>query len=228
MLKCLIVEDEPLAQKVLERYIMQTPDLQLAGIYNNAVAAFGAFHTLSVDLLFLDIRMPVINGVDFLRSLKQPPRVVFTTAYAEYAVQSYELEAVDYLLKPITLERFQLCMEKVFRTAKTSPAPPPKNYLFIKVDGRLVKVLLEDILFIESMKDYLKIHTGKGEYITHMTMKTVSSLLPEASFIRIHRSYIVALEKLHVVGASTVEICQHKIPVGESYRKRLAAIKAGL
>lgn len=223
MLRCLIVEDEPLGQLVLERYISRVPEFQLAGKCASALEAFEALHAGPVDLIFLDIRLPLINGMDFLRSLKDPPLVVFTTAYPGFAAQSYDLEALDYLVKPITEERFRKCVDKVLKVTE-SPAPKDKEYLFLKVDGQLVRVLLEEILYIESLKDYLRVVTTRGAWITHMTMKALEGLLPAHAFVRIHRSYLVSLSKVSVLGATSVSIGEKKIPVGESYRKKVSGL----
>lgn len=223
MLRCLIVEDEPLGQLVLERYIGRVPEFRLLGKCSSALEAFEALHAGPVDLIFLDIRLPVINGMDFLRSLKDPPLVVFTTAYPGFAAESYDLEAVDYLVKPITEERFRKCVDKVLKVTEV-PAPVQKDYLFIKVDGQLVRILLEEIVYIESLKDYLKVVTGRGVWITHMTMKAIEGLLPPSTFVRVHRSYLVSLSKISTLGSASISVGDKHIPVGESYRKKVAGL----
>ena len=222
MIRCLIVEDEPLAQQILERYIASVPEFRLDGKCANAVAAFEVLHNLPIDLVFLDIRMPRVSGVDFLRSLKDPPLVVFTTAYAEFAAQSYDLEAVDYLLKPITEERFRKCVDKVLK--KATPAAPARTYVIMKVDGQLVRVPLEDIRYIESRKDYLKVVCTQGVYITHMTMKALEALLPGDGFARVHRSYVVAIAAIGALGPTALDVGGKTIPVGESYRKKVRTL----
>lgn len=221
MLRCLIIEDEPLGQLVLERYISGVPGFELAGKCATAVEAFEALHRSAIDLLFLDIRLPHVSGMDFLKSLKDPPLVVFTTAYPEFAAQSYDLEAVDYLLKPITEERFRRCVDKILQR---TPAPAPRNHLILKVDGALVRVALQEILYIESLKDYLRVVTTTGAYVTHLTMKAVEGLLPADAFVRVHRSYLVSLSKISVLGAAALKVGEKGIPVGETYRARVAAL----
>lgn len=221
MPRCLIIEDEPLAQLVLERYIARVPSLDLAGKCATAVEAFEALHRDKIDLIFLDIRLPHINGMDFLKSLKDPPMVVFTTAYPEYAAQSYDLEAVDYLLKPITEERFLRCVDKILQRA---PAPAAREHLILKVDSSLVRVPLEDIFYIESLKDYVRVVVTGGAHVTHMTMKALEMLLPPGSFVRIHRSYLVSLKKVTVLGTNTIKVGDKQLPVGESYRKKVSEL----
>lgn len=220
MISCMIVDDEPLAQQVLERYIAQCPPLQLVLKCFNASEAFDALHRQHVDLLFLDIKMPVIKGTDFIRSLKQPPAFIFTTAYAEYAAQSYELEAVDYLLKPVTFNRFQKAVD---RFLKLHPVPiiPEKEYIYVKVSGKLVKVMLADILYAESMKDYIRLKTKKEQLITHMTMKAMEELLPADRFVRVHRSYMVNVQQVTVMGKSELTIDTLTIPLGANYKDKL-------
>lgn len=221
MLRCIIAEDEPLAQKIIEKYITQTPQLQLVGVCSNALQAFELLHRENIDVIFLDIKMPGINGVDFLRSLKNPPAIIFTTAYAEYAAQSYELEAVDYLMKPVTYERFKKSIHKLFKKNVTAPEVVKPGYIFIKVDGKLVKIFYDDILYIEAMKDYLKLVTRQKTHITHMTVKTMQELLPAEKFLRVHRSYIVAIGHITSAGNTQLQLSEKVIPVSESYRKQL-------
>lgn len=221
MPRCLIIEDEPLAQLVLQRYIGRLTAFDLAGVCTTAVEAFEALHREKIDLIFLDIRLPHINGMDFLKSLKDPPLVVFTTAYPEYAAQSYDLEAVDYLLKPITEERFLRCVDKILQR---TPDTPRRDNLILKVDGALVRINHEDILYIESLKDYLRVVTPDDAYITHMTMKALEGILPSDAFVRIHRSYLVALSKVRVLGASELVVGEKTLPIGETYRHRVASL----
>lgn len=225
MPRCLIIEDEPLAQLVLERYISRVPAFEMAGKCSTALEAFKALHSGGIDLLFLDIRLPLINGMDFLKSIKDPPLVVFTTAYPEYAAQSYDLEAVDYLLKPITEERFRRCVDKILQR---TPDGPKRDHVILKVDGSLVRVPLDGILYIESLKDYVRVVTATGAFITHMTMKAIEGVLPAETFIRIHRSYLVALSKVSVLSASTITVGEKTLPVGETYRSRVAALRTFL
>ena len=217
MIKCLVVDDEPLARALIERYISQLPALQLLHSCANAVEAFHFMESRPVDLLFLDIRMPLVNGIEFFKKLPVRPPVIFTTAYSEYAVDSYDLEAVDYLLKPVTFPRFKKSIEK-FMKQSGEQVSAVTDYLFIKHDGRLIRIYHHEILYAESRRDYLKIVTGSRQYITHLTMKALVALLPASMFIRVHRSYIVNLNHIQVVGKNEVELNGVKIPVGENYR----------
>lgn len=221
MVRCLIVDDEPLAQKVMERYILQTPALQLVGKCNNAVDAFEMLHKAVVDVMFLDIKMPGVNGIDFLKSLRQPPAVIFTTAYPEYGAMSYDVEAVDYITKPVTYERFCKSIDRLLKKTSTSPAPANPSHIYIKEDGRLVKILYNDIFYIQAMKDYLKIVTANKAYVTHMTMKAVLDLLPGDVFLRTHRSYIVSMLHVTSAGGSEIVVADKSLPLSESYRKEV-------
>jgi two-component system LytT family response regulator len=217
----MIVDDEPLAQQVLEKYIHQTEGLALAAKCFTASEAFGVLHQQGIDLLFLDIKMPLVNGLQFIQSLKTPPAFIFTTAYGEYALASYELAAIDYLLKPITYERFLKSIARFLQQQPAPPGPPAKDYVYFKVDGNLVKVFHQEILYAQSLKDYMKIVTPTGNHITHLTMKSLLELLPDAHFKRIHRSYVVNINHLDVLGKDHVLIGKTTLPVGEHYKMNL-------
>lgn len=219
MVRCLIVDDEPLAQKVMERYILQTPLLQLAGKCKNAVEAFEILHKMVVDVIFLDIKMPGINGIDFLKSLNQPPAVIFTTAYPEYGAISYDVEAVDYITKPVTYERFCKSIDRLLKKTVTATTTAKPGHIYIKEDGRLVKIFYPEILYIQAMKDYLKIVACNKTYVTHMTLKTMLDLLPGDVFLRTHRSYIVSMLHVESAGGSKVVIAGKSLPLSESCRK---------
>jgi DNA-binding LytR/AlgR family response regulator len=223
MIRCLIIDDEPLAQEVLENYISQSGQLELAGKCNNALEAFNILHTQVIDLMFLDIKMPGITGLDFIKSLKNPPAVIFTTAYSEYAVTGFELDAIDYLLKPVTYERFLKSIGKLLKIQQTEP-PAEKNYTYFKVSGQLVKVLHSDLLYAQSVKDYIHLKTTQGNYLTHMTMKFLNELLPAGIFVRVHRSYLVNKLLVSLVDRSYLKIGDELIPVGEYYKSALGFI----
>ncbi|MFC3562076.1 LytR/AlgR family response regulator transcription factor [Pedobacter jamesrossensis] len=224
MINCLIVDDEPLAIEIIEGYINLTDGLQLSGKCSNAQMAFEALHINTIDLILLDIKMPEISGLDFIKSLKNPPAVIFTTAYSEYAADSYELEAVDYLLKPITYERFRKAIDKCLKL-KTPTDAEEKHYTYFKVSGVLIKVFHADILFVQSIKDYLLIHTLTENFIVHMTMKYISELLPFLVFNRVHRSYLINNSHISSISKDYILILDNRIPIGESYRKPLADLK---
>ncbi len=219
MTSCLLVDDEPLARHILETYIDRTPELQRIKSCGHAYEAFEVLTTQAIELLFLDIQLPSLTGIEFLRHLKQPPPVIFTTAYPDYAVESYELEAVDYLLKPITYERFERSLEKFFKRIR--PASKQAAYTYFKVDSQLVKLLHGDILYAQSIKDYLLIRTVNGRHITHMTMKSLTELLPESTFRRVHRSFLVNLAHVRMMSRQSLEVDGVTIPIGDSYRSIL-------
>lgn len=220
-ISCLIVDDEPLAQDVLEAYVKNTPQLNLVGICNNAIEALEKMKLNQVDLIFLDIQMPEITGIDFLRTLKDPPMVIFSTAYQNYAVEGFELNAIDYLLKPFSLERFQKAVKKADELSKLKEEHLQREdeYIFIKSDQKLQKVHYNDILFIEALADYVKIHTPEKRYITLQTMKNMEEKLPDKYFKRVHRSFIVSLDKIMSIVGGSVEVSGQRIPIGKNYKE---------
>jgi DNA-binding LytR/AlgR family response regulator len=220
-ISCLVIEDEPLAQRLLQNHLSHFKELQLVATCENVLQAFGIMHQQTIDLLFLDISLPAMNGIDFIRSLKNPPAVIFTTAYSEFAVASYELEAVDYLLKPITFERFSQAIEKFFRRSEAGKELPRTDHLFLKENGQLVKLYLNEIRYIEARKDYVLVHLDKRFLITHRTMKAMEALLPAEDFVRIHRSYIIPEAGARRISGSHIEIAGVKLPVGEKYKQAL-------
>jgi len=229
-IKCLIVDDEPPARAVLKRYIEEIQTLELAGECANAVQAVIKLQQEAIDLIFLDIRMPQLNGTDFLKTLKSPPRVIFTTAYSEYALEGYELDIVDYLLKPVRFDRFLKAVNKAFPAPDHKPAidqvvrteeKKNESFVYFRADRKMVKVLLSDILYIESMKDYIKVITDKGSIITKQSISSVETMLPEKTFIRTHRSFIVSVNKIKSFTHETIEIGQAEIPIGKLYRNNV-------
>ncbi len=219
MIRCIIVEDEPLAQEVLENYIISNKLFMLIKKCSNALEAFDVLHSNEIDLMFLDIKMPGINGLDFVKSLKKPPAMIFTTAFANYAVDGFELEAVDYLLKPITYERFDKAVKKLLRIQSAKPVER-KEYTYFKVSGRLIKVSHNELVYARAVKDYISLCTTHGNYLTHMTMKYLEELLPAENFIRLHRSYLVNKKSVDVIEKSCVRIGEELIPIGENYRQK--------
>lgn len=216
MINCIIVDDEPLALDILESYISQFPELKLVRRCCNALEAFDALHHEQIDLAFLDIQMPSVTGIDFVRSLRNPPMVIFTTAYSDYALTGFELDAIDYLLKPVTFERFKQSIAKLLKLKQDEP-PPTKNYTYFKVAGNLVKIEHENLLIVKSVKDYLHLQTKQGNYLTHMTMKNIVTLLPAGQFIRVHRSYLVNRNAVTLFGRKHVEVGNERVPLGENY-----------
>ena len=230
-IRCLIVDDEPPAREIIRRYIEQVSSLQLAGECANAIQAFTFLQQQTVDLLFLDIRMPQLNGNDFLKTLKNPPKVIFTTAYSEYAVEGYELDAVDYLLKPVPFDRFLKAVNKAYQlTASKHDIPVAAeetrndSFVYFRADRKMVKVMLDDILYIESMKDYIKVMTKTGTIITKQSISSVEAMLPEKKFIRTHRSFIVSLDKIKSFTSELIDIAATEIPVGKLYRNSVMKV----
>lgn len=236
MINVIIVDDEPLALDVLETYIEKLPKLNLVKRCYNAIEANEALENHDIDLMFLDIQMPQLTGTDFLKTLSKPPLVIFTTAYANYALEGFELNAVDYLLKPISLERFMKAVNKAVEqielqtnhSAETSEKKEQSDFIFVKADKKLVKVKFDDIIYIEGLKDYVIIRMESGRVITLQTMKSLEDKLPVHLFKRIHRSYIVAIDKIKAVVGNMVEVVEKgqakHLPVGKNYRDQLLDI----
>jgi DNA-binding LytR/AlgR family response regulator len=232
MINVIIVDDEPLAQDVLETYLDRIPELNLVKKCGNALEANEALQQHDIDLMFLDIQMPQLTGTDFLRPLKHPPLVIFTTAYPNYALDGFELNALDYLLKPISFERFLKAVNKATeqldlqqKGKAVSDTAEEAGFIFVKADKKLVKVNFEDVIYIEGLKDYVIIRMGDQRVITLQTMKSLEDKLPQDIFRRVHRSYIVNLNKIEAVVGNMIEV-QEKgqakhIPVGKNYRDEL-------
>ena len=224
---CLIVEDEPLAAMVLEDYVRQVPFLQPSGRCADAMQALEALHEAPVDVLFLDIHLPGLKGLDFLRALAQPPQVILTTAYHEYALESYELGVVDYLLKPIDFERFIKAAQKLKR-----PDAPPKGglpghrpFLFFNVNKKMVRVWIDEIRYVESLREYVRLHlSDKRNVVTKMQLGELETMLENFGFLRVHRSFIVAMRHIEAFTATEVTAGGAEIPVGRQYRE--TALKA--
>lgn len=227
-IRCLLVDDEPPALAVIQSHIAAVPHLEVVGLCYNAVAAFQVLQKLPVDLMFLDIKMPQLLGTDFLKSLRYPPKVIFTTAYREYALDGYDLDIVDYLLKPISLDRFLRAIQKVSRN-ETNITPNPvqhenhqktsDRFLYFRVDRKMVKVMVNDILYIESLKDYVRIVTSTKQLIAKQTITSLEEMLPEDYFLRIHRSYIVAINKIDSYSPSHIEVAGKELPIGRYYKQ---------
>ena len=221
-IKCIIIEDEPLATKVLADYVSQVPFLELQETFKDAILATDWLRHNSTELIFLDIHLPKLKGMAFLKTLTNPPAVIVTTAYHQYAVEGFALNVTDYLLKPFEFERFLVAVNKV-KTAQTriQPSTEPgetKNYLFLNVQKKKVKILFSEILYIESQREYIKIVTTKKEYISKMSTHEMEDLLPGNLFKRIHRSFIISLSKIESYTAEEVEVNGTLIPIGRDYR----------
>ena len=228
MIKCLICDDELIAHQILEAYILQTPGLTLVAKCRNALEAFAKLEQQPVDLIFLDIEMPLVNGISFLRTLSNPPKVIFTTAYAEHALESYELNAVDYLLKPFSPERFAKAVEKAKALIGQSVTEQEKEEdagaLVVKEKEGLIRVRFDQILYIEASKDYMKIVTPEKPYLVHITMKKLEELLPQDQFLRTHKSYMVALKAIRLLRPDELVLTNNAVvPVSINYREAVAA-----
>jgi two-component system LytT family response regulator len=217
-IRCIIVEDEPLAVKILTDYILQVPFLQLQASFRDAIAATQYLRDHNTDCIFLDIHLPKLKGMAFLKSLANPPAVIITTAYHQYAVEGFDLNVTDYLLKPFEFERFLIAVNKIRSIEKGRPAEEVKDYLFLLVQKKKVKILFSEIVFVESQKEYVKIVTTKKEYITKMSTHEIEALLPPNLFKRIHRSYIISVNKIESYNAESVEVNGISIPIGRGYR----------
>ena len=220
-IKCIIVEDEPLAAKVLTDYISQVPFLKLQGTFKDAILATVFLQDNHTDLIFLDIHLPKLKGLAFLKTLTNPPAIIITTAYHQYAIEGFDLNVTDYLLKPIEFERFLSAVNKVKdwqSEKKQHIEKETKDHLFMSVQNKKIKILYSEILYIESQQEYIKIVTTKKEYFSKLTTNEMESLLPANLFKRIHRSYIVSLKKIDSYTSEMVEINNVSIPIGRSYR----------
>lgn len=225
-IRCLVVDDEAPAIQLLEKYISMTEQLVLVGTSNSAVKAFDLLKENEIDLLFLDIQMPVLNGIDFIKSLKRVPAVILTTAYREYALEGYELNVLDYLLKPIAFNRFLKAIDKYeqpkLATQVSTELHSKPDYIFVTVNRMHHKVWLDDIHYLESLKDYTRIHTTQDRLVVKGNLGTTLDLLPKARFLRIHRSYAVALSKVTAYNKTELAIGSLKLPIGASYRDSFA------
>ena len=232
MIKCIIVEDETLAQHVIQSHLQKIEKFELVAICNNALEAREVLTKQEVDLMFLDIQLPGMTGLHFLRSLPNPPLVVITTAYAEYAVESYEFNIIDYLLKPVSFERFCKTINKIVdgrlltQDAKEKDSVPA-DHIFVKSNSKFFKVNFSEIIYIEGMKDYLKIHTSEHTIITHQTMGEMENILPSGQFIRIHKSYIVANIHIKAVFGNSVDMGKALLPIGLNFKERIMNFISG-
>lgn len=228
VIRCLVIEDEPLAQNVLKKYIEDVPSLELAAVCNDALEAQGIVHSKNIQLVFLDINLPKLSGINFLKTLPKPPPVIFTTAYPEFAVEGFELDAIDYLLKPFSFERFLKAVNKA--SAKTGHLPnataeekTTEDFILLKADKKVYKIDLEDILHAEATGDYAKVVTKDGQYIANITLKKLLEELPAHKFIRVHKSYIISASKIKFFEGNYVKVGNMDIPIGAAYREEIFA-----
>lgn len=227
-IKTVIVDDEPLAIEVIETYLKNFSDIEIIAKCGDGIQAFNILQQKKADLMFLDVKMPGLNGTELIKSLKNPPKVIFTTAYHDYAVEGFELNALDYLLKPVSIDRFLKAMEKVYEhfgfTARQNiqtgimPARNQDIFLYLKVDRKMVKVDVKDILWIESQKDYIKVVLCDKELISKQKISILEELLPEDQFLRIHRSFIISMNKIENFNSSKIGIDGKELPIGRNYK----------
>lgn len=221
-LKCLLVDDEPPALTILEKYISMVNQLEVTGKCSNAFQAMEILQQKKVDLLFLDIQMPKLSGTSFLKTLSHPPKVIFTTAYKEFASEAFDLDAVDYLVKPVSLERFLKAVNKVTKagpvTDEKEPLPVSNGFLYFRAERKMVKVFLEEIIYVESLKDYIKIYRVNDKpLLVKQSMGTLEAMLPQHLFVRVHRSFIVAIHKITAFTSHDIEVGNIEIPIGRLY-----------
>lgn len=226
--QCLVVDDEPLARDILQTYISRIPGWELTKSCINAVEAYQGLHESTIDVIFLDVQMPVVSGIDFLRSLKNPPMVIFTTAYTDHAVTGFELNAVDYLVKPIVFERFREAVEKVNarislenNEQKTERVMPAVSYFFVRQDSRLVRIDYEEVLYMEAQRDYTYIFLRNKKLLVSMHLKAIEAMVQTPPFFRVQRSYMVNLDAIRAINGNVIEIAEKQIPIGANYKEDL-------
>lgn len=235
-LTCIIVDDEPIARDILKQYIIRDERLMLEASYSNAVDALREINVIKPVLMFLDIKMPKISGFELIRSMPQHPYVIFTTAYREFALDGFDLNAVDYLLKPFSFERFLQAVNKAYTLIIAekgekfqSASLEDEKDMFVKADGKLVRVRLQDILYIEALKEYVRIYTTEGNWVIYQTMQNLEDNLPNELFFRIHRSYIVALRHIKSIEGNTVQVNKMTLPVSrytkDAFMEKIARYK---
>lgn len=225
-LKAIIVDDEPLAQNVIEQYALKIPELEIIEKCNDAICAHKTLQENQVDLIFLDINMPKLSGISFLKNLKDAPLIIFTTAYSDYALEGYELNAVDYLKKPFSFERFSKAFFKAqelfmlkHKSAQSVLKEETNEFIFIKSNKKTYKVKFSEIYYIEGLGDYIQIHLQNDKIVTNLSMKKIYDLLPDNQFYRIHKSFIISIDKIELVEGNMVKINNKRLPVGNSYRQ---------
>lgn len=221
-MNCIVVDDEPIAREGIANYISQIPFLNLMGKCKNAYEAIEMISENHIDLIFLDINMPNLNGIDMVNSLQQPPMIIFITAYSNYALKGFEVNAVDYILKPVSYSKFLKASQKAFHLFKLEQKETNTyDYIYIKVDRQLIKIEILNILFIEGLKDYILIHTKNKQYATYLSLNKILKTLSEKEFIQVHKSFIVKNNAIDLIEGNTINIKGNKIPIGRNYKSNL-------
>ncbi len=223
MINCLVVDDEPIAREGMKEYISQIDYLNLAADYKSASEAAGILQKNKIDLIFLDIQMPGLTGIEFVKALAEPPAIIFTTAYPQYAIEGYELNIIDYLLKPISFARFLRSVEKAqsYLKAKTNNLNITNEFFFIKCNGKIEKILISEVIYIEAMANYVIVHTNQKKYITYITFSGINKHLPEQHFMRIHKSYMVALAAIKTIDGDEIITSIARLPLAKSFREQV-------
>lgn len=229
MLTCIVIDDEPLALDILTDYIGKVSFLQLVAATSDPIGALKMVEEKKIDLVFLDIQMPQLTGIQFMKIANGRAGIILTTAYSEYAMEGYEHNVIDYLLKPISFERFYIAAEKARKmlSVATPEIKPKEDYIFIKTDGRMVKVMLDDIILIQGLRDYITVQTTKEKLITLQSLRAMEEGLPADKFMRVHKSYIIAKDKVDVIERNRIFIGSEIIPIGETYQKRFFEMVSG-
>lgn len=232
--KCLVIDDEPLARDLMRSHIEKLENFEICAECGDAMKALQELHNHKIDLMFMDIQMPQITGIEFLKTLKNPPKVILTTAYREYALDGFELDVVDYLLKPITFERFLKSINKYYQATQeeinnSKPVTLNNNhteeaFIYVKENKKVVKLHLSEILYVEGLSEYVQIYTNDKKIITKTSMTNMSDKLPEDNFIRIHKSYIVSLSKIEAFTSSSIEVPGKELPIGRSYKNSVLEV----
>ncbi|WP_166923852.1 LytR/AlgR family response regulator transcription factor [Flavobacterium poyangense] len=225
-IKCVLIDDEPLAIKVLQNYFTNFTDFEVIGTFNNSLEALDFINSTSVDAVFLDINMPMMTGFELISLIETKTKVIITTAFREFAAESYDLDVLDYLVKPIPLPRFIKCINKItteYNLKNNIKVETAKgdSHIFIKVDKKMMKINIEEILFVEGMKEYIKVVTPDKTYITHKSLTSLSEELPSDRFLRIHKSYVIALNKVKSIEGNRIQIQSYTIPIGRNYSKEV-------
>ena len=220
-INCLAIDDEPLALDVIEEYVNKVPFLNLIGKFTNPVEATAELHKGRIDLIFLDIQMPDLTGLEFLNTLERKPAVIFTTAYDEYALESYDFNTIDYLLKPISFDRFMKAVNKAQELLSSGADAAENKFIFIKSDYKIHKIATDDIAYIEGYKDYVRIYTPEKRFVTRESMKNMEAMLSKDRFLRIHRSYIISIDKFSAIEGNMIILGEEKLPIGKSYKEQV-------
>ena len=226
LIKCLVIDDEPLAREGIAGYVEQIPFLELVGTCDSAITASTFIKENKVDLLFLDIQMPLLNGLDFIKTLPNPPRVIFITAFSNFAIQGFELNSIDYLLKPVSFDRFLKSANKAYdlfnlQWSKTENNTNNSEFFFVKTDKKFVRINFDDITFIESIKDYVRIYTRTEKHLVLLNMKNIMGQLPHNKFARVHKSFVVSLDKINVIEGNTIKMSNGEVPIGREYKDEI-------